>query len=76
MLGHVLRHLCLLEMLGFALILLGSMDAKMGFAPETPPMCFLLLTKTVSMRQGNNRQLCSVCTFSLPKTFKGQFIRA
>lgn len=76
MLDHVLSHLCLPEMLGFALILLGSMDAKTGFAPEAPPMQLLLLTKTVSMRQGNNRQLCNVCTFPLHKTFKGQFIRA
>lgn len=36
MLDHVLRHLGLLEMLGFALILLGGMDVKTGFAPEAP----------------------------------------
>lgn len=36
MLNHVPRHLCLLEMLEFALILLGSMDAKTDFASEAP----------------------------------------
>lgn len=61
---------------GFAWISLGSMNAKMDFAPEAPPMRLFRLTKNARMRQGNNRQLCNVCTFPLPKTFKDQFIRA
>lgn len=43
---------------------------------EAPPIWSLQLNKIACIWQENNRQLGHVCTFSLYKTFKGQFTRA
>lgn len=72
MFDHVLKHLRLLEMPGFALIFVVKYVQMLRWVlpREAPAMWLLRLTKTANMRQENNRQLCSVCAFLYPRPLK------